>query len=73
MDERFVAVNVRDKGIVVFTACSHAGVVNVLQHARDCFPGVPVHAVLGGFHLSGTNERIIRRPSRRWVSFNSRS
>ncbi len=59
MDERFVAVNVRDKGIVVFTACSHAGVVNVLQHARDCFPGVPVHAVLGGFHLSGTNERII--------------
>ncbi len=23
MDERFVAVNVRDKGIVVFTACSH--------------------------------------------------
>ncbi len=59
MDERFVAANVRDKGIVVFTACSHAGVVNVLQHARDCFPGVPVHAVLGGFHLSGTNERII--------------
>ena len=27
MDERFVAVNVAGKGLIVFTACSHAGVV----------------------------------------------
>lgn len=59
MDERFLAANVKDKGLVVFTACSHAGVVNVLHHARDSFPGVPLHAVLGGFHLSGANEKII--------------
>ncbi|MBK7472022.1 MAG: MBL fold metallo-hydrolase [Betaproteobacteria bacterium] len=59
VDERFVAVNVKDKGVIVFTACSHAGVVNVLTHARDCFPGVPLHGVLGGFHLSGANERVI--------------
>jgi len=59
VDERFIAVNVRDKGLVVLTACSHAGVINVLAHARDCFPGVKLHAVLGGLHLSGTNERII--------------
>ena len=24
-----------------------------------CFPGVKLHAVLGGLHLSGINERII--------------
>lgn len=59
VDERFIAVNVRGKGLVVLTACSHAGVINVLAHARDCFPGVELHAVLGGLHLSGTNERII--------------
>jgi len=59
IDERFVAFHVRDKGLVVLTACSHAGVVNVLAHARDCFPGVKLHAVLGGLHLSGVNERII--------------
>lgn len=61
LDERFVAVNVRGKGLVVLSACSHAGVVNVLAHARDCFPGVKLHAVLGGLHLSGINERIIPR------------
>lgn len=59
MDERFVAVNVKGKGLVVFTACSHAGVVNVLKQARASFPDVPLHAVAGGLHLSGGNERII--------------
>jgi 7,8-dihydropterin-6-yl-methyl-4-(beta-D-ribofuranosyl)aminobenzene 5'-phosphate synthase len=59
LDERFLAVAVKDKGIVVFTACSHAGVVNVLTHARTCFPGQPLFAVMGGFHLSGETERCI--------------
>jgi 7,8-dihydropterin-6-yl-methyl-4-(beta-D-ribofuranosyl)aminobenzene 5'-phosphate synthase len=59
MDERFVAVRVKGKGVIVFTACSHAGVVNVITHARDCLPGSPMYGVLGGFHLSGANERVI--------------
>lgn len=59
MDERFLAVNVAGKGIVVFTACTHAGIVNVLEHVKSCFGKVPVHAVMGGLHLAGINERII--------------
>lgn len=59
MDERFLASHVKDKGVVVFTACSHAGVVNVLKHAQSCFPQVPLYAVTGGFHLAGGNEKII--------------
>jgi 7,8-dihydropterin-6-yl-methyl-4-(beta-D-ribofuranosyl)aminobenzene 5'-phosphate synthase len=59
LDERFLAVNVRDKGIVVLTACSHAGVVNVLAHARACFEKTSLYAVVGGLHLSGSSEQII--------------
>lgn len=59
MDERFLAVAVKGKGVIVFTACSHAGVVNVLTHARACFPGQKLYAVMGGFHLSGDTERCI--------------
>ncbi len=59
-DERFLAVKVRDKGVVVFTACSHAGVVNVLRCARDLFAPERLHAVMGGFHLAGAaGEKII--------------
>lgn len=53
LDERFLAVRLKDRGIAVFTACSHAGVVNVLEEARRSFPDLPLHTVFGGFHLSG--------------------
>jgi 7,8-dihydropterin-6-yl-methyl-4-(beta-D-ribofuranosyl)aminobenzene 5'-phosphate synthase len=59
IDERWVAVNVKDKGLIVFSACSHAGVINVLRHARDSFPTIPLYAVMGGLHLAGANEEII--------------
>ena len=65
MDERFLAVNVAGKGLVVLSACSHAGIVNVCKHAREQFPDVPLHAVMGGLHLSGPERgRLSRRRSR---------
>ena len=59
MDERYVAVNIAGKGLVVFSACSHAGIVNVLHAARRDFNGTPIHGLIGGFHLAGGNEKII--------------
>lgn len=59
MDERFLAVHLRDRGAMVFSACSHAGVVNVMFHARDVLAPTPLYGVMGGFHLAGGNERII--------------
>ena len=59
MDERFVAVQVKGKGQFVFSACSHAGIINVLTHARESFPDVPLYGVMGGFHLSGVTEKAI--------------
>jgi 7,8-dihydropterin-6-yl-methyl-4-(beta-D-ribofuranosyl)aminobenzene 5'-phosphate synthase len=59
MDERFISVNVKDKGQFVFSACSHAGIINVLTHARSTFPSIPLYGAMGGLHLSGINERVI--------------
>ena len=58
-DERYVSVHVAGKGQVVFTACSHAGLINVLLAARAHFPEVPLYGVVGGFHLAGPTEAII--------------
>ncbi len=35
MDERYVAVNVKGRGPVVLSACSHAGIINVLHDAAE--------------------------------------
>jgi 7,8-dihydropterin-6-yl-methyl-4-(beta-D-ribofuranosyl)aminobenzene 5'-phosphate synthase len=59
MDERFISVHVKDKGQFVFSACSHAGLINVLNHARSLFPQVPLYGAMGGLHLSGVTEKII--------------
>lgn len=59
MDERFLAAHVENKGLIIFSACSHAGIVNVLHAARAAFPEIPIHGVVGGFHLSGANESIV--------------
>jgi len=60
LDERYVAVNVQGKGLIVFSSCSHAGIVNVLLNAREVFPDVPLYGVLGGLHLAGAAmERLI--------------
>jgi 7,8-dihydropterin-6-yl-methyl-4-(beta-D-ribofuranosyl)aminobenzene 5'-phosphate synthase len=53
MDERFVAACVGGRGVTVFSACSHAGIVNACLGAMKHFPDTPVDGVLGGYHLAG--------------------
>src|SRR5260221_398990 len=71
MDERSLIVHVRDKGLVIFSACSHAGIINVLKHAQAVFPSIPLYAVMGGFHLSGHSmEKIILQTVKDMAQFN---
>ena len=62
-DERYVACHIKNRGLVVFSACSHAGINNV---CRDALKKGGSHrhlfAVIGGFHLAGgqVEDRIPR-------------
>ncbi|QDS73575.1 hypothetical protein FKW77_001226 [Venturia effusa] len=55
LDERFVIY----RGIVVFTGCSHAGVVNVSKHALALGEGAPLYAIMGGYHLGDAQQEQI--------------
>lgn len=41
-----------ESGLVVVAGCAHRGIVNIVESARHAFPGVPIRAVVGGFHLA---------------------
>jgi 7,8-dihydropterin-6-yl-methyl-4-(beta-D-ribofuranosyl)aminobenzene 5'-phosphate synthase len=59
--EQTLVANVRDRGLVVVTSCSHRGIVGICRNATR-ITGVPrVHAVVGGFHLSGLNDARVTR------------
>jgi len=59
LDERLLVAKVRGLGLIVFSSCSHAGIVNVCTHVRTLFPDVLIHTVMGGLHLGGVMERNI--------------
>jgi 7,8-dihydropterin-6-yl-methyl-4-(beta-D-ribofuranosyl)aminobenzene 5'-phosphate synthase len=43
--------NVKGKGLVVLTSCSHRGVINAVRQAQKVSGIDKVHAVIGGFHI----------------------
>jgi 7,8-dihydropterin-6-yl-methyl-4-(beta-D-ribofuranosyl)aminobenzene 5'-phosphate synthase len=52
-DDQNLIVNVRGKGLVIVSGCSHAGAVNVLRNAQRLTGEQRVAGFIGGFHLTG--------------------
>jgi 7,8-dihydropterin-6-yl-methyl-4-(beta-D-ribofuranosyl)aminobenzene 5'-phosphate synthase len=53
IDDQSIAMKLKRKGLVVISGCAHAGIVNTLMFAQKTTGEQKIHAVLGGFHLSG--------------------
>ncbi len=70
MDERYLAVHIRNKGLLVISSCSHAGIINVLLDLQSRFAGIPIYGLVGGLHLVGTLEAIIPQTIEHLKSFN---
>jgi 7,8-dihydropterin-6-yl-methyl-4-(beta-D-ribofuranosyl)aminobenzene 5'-phosphate synthase len=52
-DDQALVVNVRGRGLVIISGCSHAGAINVLCHAQRLTGEPRVAGFLGGLHLTG--------------------
>lgn len=52
LDDQCAVIWLRDRGLVVLTGCSHAGIVNTVRQAIALTGVEQVHAIVGGFHLS---------------------
>jgi 7,8-dihydropterin-6-yl-methyl-4-(beta-D-ribofuranosyl)aminobenzene 5'-phosphate synthase len=59
--EQAIILNAKGKGLVVLSGCAHRGIVNTVKHAQKITGTEKVHAVIGGFHLSGAKSELIQR------------
>jgi 7,8-dihydropterin-6-yl-methyl-4-(beta-D-ribofuranosyl)aminobenzene 5'-phosphate synthase len=53
--------NLKGRGLIVLTSCSHRGVVNTVKQAQAVSGVQKVHAVIGGFHLAPYDEDYVRQ------------
>jgi 7,8-dihydropterin-6-yl-methyl-4-(beta-D-ribofuranosyl)aminobenzene 5'-phosphate synthase len=52
-DDQCIIVNVRNRGLVIVTGCSHAGIINVVRNAQAITGIHEIYAIIGGLHLTG--------------------
>jgi 7,8-dihydropterin-6-yl-methyl-4-(beta-D-ribofuranosyl)aminobenzene 5'-phosphate synthase len=52
-DDQAIIANIKHKGLVILTGCGHVGIINTVRYAVSLTGLNKIHAVIGGFHLTG--------------------
>jgi len=52
-DDQAIVINLKGKGLVIISGCSHAGIINTVLFAKKITGVEKIHGILGGFHLTG--------------------
>ncbi|KAF6816743.1 hypothetical protein CMUS01_12225 [Colletotrichum musicola] len=72
MEERYVMCNVKGKGLVIFTGCGHAGVINTIRDAQRLSGVETVYCVSGGYHMSDASPEKLQRTVQDMVELSPR-
>jgi len=57
LDDSAIAIKTKN-GVVVITGCSHSGICNICEYAKE-IAGQKLYAVIGGFHLFEDNQKAV--------------
>ena len=70
LDDQGIAIHIKGKGLVIIGGCSHSGIINTIRHFQEVTGVTTIHAVMGGFHLAGENEKVIEPTISEMKTFN---
>ncbi len=70
LDDTSVIANVKDKGLVIVTGCSNAGIVNIVKQAVELTGCQKIVAIIGGLHLIGASDIRLKRTVEELSKFN---
>ncbi|MEC5319711.1 MBL fold metallo-hydrolase [Brenneria populi subsp. brevivirga] len=63
LDDSALAIKTK-QGLVIITGCSHAGICNIIEHAKLVTGENNITSVIGGFHLLNADEEILHETSK---------
>jgi 7,8-dihydropterin-6-yl-methyl-4-(beta-D-ribofuranosyl)aminobenzene 5'-phosphate synthase len=72
MDDSAIVYEGKD-GLVIINGCAHSGLVNILRYAQVVFPGKPIAAVIGGFHMLCKNQAWLEDTANKLKTFEPKS
>lgn len=72
LDDLSLIINLRDKGLLIVTGCSHSGIINIVEHAVKITGIEKVHGIIGGLHLVSADDRVIDTTIDHLEKFNPR-
>jgi len=61
LDDISVVANVKEKGLVIVTGCSHAGIINIARQALELTRCGRIEGIIGGLHLVDAPDDRIKR------------
>jgi 7,8-dihydropterin-6-yl-methyl-4-(beta-D-ribofuranosyl)aminobenzene 5'-phosphate synthase len=61
LDDISVVANVKGKGLVIVTGCSHAGIVNIVKQAVELTGCDKIEGIIGGLHLIDASDVRVKR------------
>ena len=61
LDDISVVADVKDRGLVIITGCSHAGIVNITKQAMRVAGHDKIDGIIGGLHLIEASDDVIKR------------
>lgn len=70
-DESFAVIFPKRRkadGLILIGGCFHCGAANMLDTVQERWHGIPILAVVGGFHLSAANPKALNVPNEFAVS-----
>jgi 7,8-dihydropterin-6-yl-methyl-4-(beta-D-ribofuranosyl)aminobenzene 5'-phosphate synthase len=63
-DDLSLVIKMENQGLVIVTGCSHAGIINIVQHAIRLTDEKRVRAVIGGLHLVDADKDRIEKTAK---------
>jgi len=61
LDDTSIIANIKDKGLAIITGCSHAGIINIVNYAKELTGVSKIEAIIGGLHLVDAADDVISR------------